>query len=245
MIDAGYIEKLIRESPNKNCALDPVPTWLVKQFATELSPFIAVLFNASMRSGVVPSSHKAAIVVPVLKKPTLDPLDMNNYRPISNLSFVSKLLERCVNKQLNNHLEVNDLLPAVQSAYRSRHSTETAVLKVLSDVYAAADDRHVTLLCLLDLSAAFDTVDHTILLHRLSHTFGLRGSVLDWFRSYLTDRTQSVLYNGQMSAVMTIRFGVPHGSVLGPNLFVLYSAEVIYIATRHGFSALAYADDLQ
>jgi len=202
-------------------------------------------FNVSMRFGSFPTSQKTAIVVPALKKPSLDPLDMSNYRPISNLSFVSKLLERCVNTQLNRHLKANGLLPESQSAYRSQHSTETAVLKVLSDAYAAADIKHVTLLCLLDLSAAFDTVDHDILLGRLQHMFGLCGPVLNWFRSYLTGRTQSVMFNGELSAAMQIQFGVPQGSVLGPNLFVLYAAEVIEIAERHGFSAHAYADDLQ
>ena len=93
-IDASYIERLVRDAPNKNCALDPVPTWLVKQFVVELSPFQSTLFNASMRFGSFPTSQKTAIVVPALKKPSLDPLDMTNYRPISNLSFVSKLLER-------------------------------------------------------------------------------------------------------------------------------------------------------
>ena len=244
-IDASYMVRLVRQAPNKNCALDPVPTWLVKQFVGELSPFLAALFNESMRSGTFPASQKVAIVVPALKKSTLDPLDMSNYRPISNLSFISKLLERCVNDQLNRHLHVNGLLPEEQSAYRSHHSTETAVLKVLSDAYAAADGKQVTLLCLLDLSAAFDTVDHAILLDRLRHTYGLRGSVLGWFQSYLSGRSQSVSYNGQLSAAVTIRFGVPQGSVLGPNLFVLYAAEVIAIARKHGFSAHAYADDLQ
>jgi hypothetical protein len=159
-----------------------------------------------MRSGTFPASQKAAIVVPALKKSTLDPLDMANYRPISNLSFVSKLLERCVNDQLSGHLRANDLLPEVQSAYRSNHSTETAVLKVLSDAYAAADNKDVTLLCLLDLSAAFDTVDHGLLLARLRHTYGLRGPVLDWFQSYLSDRSQVVCYNGQTSAATTVAY---------------------------------------
>jgi len=97
-----------------------------------------------MSQGVVPVSQKQAIVVPALKKPFLDPYDLGNYRPISNLSFVSKLLERCVNVQLTAYLTENGLIPQEQSAYRKHHSTETAVLKVLSDAYAAADVRHVT-----------------------------------------------------------------------------------------------------
>jgi len=126
-IDDHYIERLITAAPNKNCALDPAPTWLVKQFVNELSPFLAVLFNESMRSGTVPTSQKSAIVTPALKKPSLDPLDMGNYRPISNLSFISKMLERCVNDHHNCHLIANGLIPEEQSAYTSYHSTETAV----------------------------------------------------------------------------------------------------------------------
>jgi hypothetical protein len=97
VIDAVDVEKLIQQAANKNCALDPVPTWRVKHFAKELAPFLAVLFNQSLQTGVFPASQKAAIITPVLKKSSLDPCDMNSYRPISNLSFVSKLLERCVN----------------------------------------------------------------------------------------------------------------------------------------------------
>jgi len=244
-VDVVCVEKLIQQAANKNCALDPVPTWLVKQFAKELAPFLSVLFNRSLQTGVFPASQKTAIITPVLKKSSLDPYDMNSYRPISNLSFVSKLLERCVNNQLNEHLNANGLLPDVQSAYRKHHSTETAVLNVLSDVYAAADVKQVTLLCLLDLSAAFDTVDHDILIKRLQHTYGLRDNVLLWFHSYLADRSQSVWYNGQMSSSVTIRFSVPQGSVLGPNLFVLYAAAAIAIARSFGFSVHDYADDLQ
>jgi hypothetical protein len=142
------------------------------------------------------------------------------------------------------HLNANGLLPDMQSAYRKHHSTETAVLNVLSDVYAAADVKQVTLLCLLDLSAAFDTVDHDILIRRLRH-YGLHDNDLQWFRSYLTDRSQSVWYNGQMSSSVIIRFSVPQGSVLGPNLFVLYAAPVFAIARSFGFLVHGYADDLQ
>ena len=104
--------------------------------------------------------QKMAVVTPLLKKASLEPHELKNYRPVSNLSFVSKLVERVAVKQLSDHLESNGLLPLLQSAYRSHHSTETALLKVLSDVLTAIDDKKVTLLALLDLSAAFDCVDH-------------------------------------------------------------------------------------
>ena len=114
------------------------------------------------------------------------------------------------------YLAENRLIPQEQSAYRKHHSTETAVLKVLSDAYTAADVNHVTLLCMLDLSAAFDTVDHEILFVRLHHLFGLGGRVLEWFHSYLTGRSLSVWYNGEMSNTVALLYGVPRGSVLGP-----------------------------
>ena len=175
----------------------------------------------------------------------IHPHDAANYRPISNLSYLSKLLERCVNDQIHNYLSKNDLLPVVQSAYRKHHSTETAVLKVLSDIYSAADAGKVTLMGLLDLSAAFDTVDHCILFERLKHSYGFGDAVLGWFKSYLTDRSQCICYNDATSETTTILYGVPQGSVLGPVLFLLYSADVIRIATKHGFYAHSYADDLQ
>ena len=169
----------------------------------------------------------------------------DNYRPISNLSFMSKLLERCANHQMNAYLKENGLLPVTQSAYRKNHSTETAVFKVLSNVYVAADTGDVTLLALLDLSAAFDTVDHQILLERLINQYGFKDTVIGWFRSYLTDWSQTVYYNGEASTETSISCGIPQGSVLEPALFILYSADAIAIAEKHRFCVHAYADDLQ
>ena len=145
----------------------------------------------------------------------------------------------------HGYLSMNNLLPAVQSAYKKQHSTETAVLKVLSDIYSAADAGQITLLGLLDLTSAFDTVDHQILFDRLQFSYGFEGAVLGWFRSYLTGRSQCIRYNGVQSESVPVLYGVPQGSVLGPVLFILYSADVIDIATKHGFFAHSYADDLQ
>ena len=120
------------------------------------------------------------MVRPLLKKAGLDANQLKNYRPVSNLSFLSKLLERVVQVRFQAFLDNNDMLPAFQSAYRQYHSTETAVLKVYNDLLLAADGGQVSALCLLDLTAAFDTVDHDLLMLRLERQFGLRGVILQW-----------------------------------------------------------------
>ena len=122
-------------------------------------------------------------------------------------------------------IRVNDLLPHFQSAHRRHHSTETALLRVLSDIYAATDRQNVTLLGLLDLSAAFDCVDHDILVDRLKQSFGICGVALTWIQSFLHGRTQQVSYAGVLSTLMVLTFGVPQGSVLGP----LLSLSLIHI----------------
>ena len=167
------IIKMIMRAPNKQCSLDPAPMWLIKDCASLLGPLITYICNRSLAEGSMPVSQKAALVTPLLKKPNLDKSDVKNYRPISNLSFLSKLVERCVSVQLTNYLNQNNLIPAHQSAYRSGHSTETALLKIYSDCVDAIDRGEVTLLGMLDMSAAFDTVDHGILLERLEKTQGI------------------------------------------------------------------------
>jgi len=212
------VRRIVMTSPVKSCTLDPVPAFLVREFIDLLLPFITGMVNASLSRGRLPTSQKHAIVTPLLKKVGLDAADMNNYRPVSNLSFMSKVIERSVAIQLNEYLTANNLLPSFQSAYRRKHSTETAMIRVWSDFLMAADRRQVTLLGLLDLSAAFDCVDHLILLERLRSAVGFTGVVLDWIESFLTDRTQQITYNGQLSRTQPVLFGVPQGSVLGPLL---------------------------
>lgn len=158
---------------------------------------------------------------------------------------MSKIVERLVCRQLVSYLNLHNLLPKLQSAYRRFHSTETAVLKLITDILQAADRGEVTLLCLLDLSAAFDTVDHQILLNRLQQSYGLQGSTLAWIESFVTNRSQSVVVDGQSSKTTSVVCGVPQGSVLGPVLFLLYTADVLVIAERHGLRAHSYADDTQ
>ena len=133
----------------------------------------------------------------------------------------------------------------MQSAYRQNHSTETASLKIVSDILDAADTGHVTLLALLDLSAAFDTVDHNILLSRLECSYGFSGTVLKWIASFLKNRSQTVVFAGIKSAPTSLLYGVPQGSVLGPLFFNLYTADVVKIAESFGIQIHCYADDVQ
>ena len=158
---------------------------------------------------------------------------------------MSKLLERLVAKQLVGYLTASGLLPRLQSAYRAHHSTETAVLKVMTDILRALDTGNLAVLTLLDLSAAFDTVDHATLLRRLSVTYGLDGAVLSWFRSYLSGRTQFVRCGSSKSASSTLSCGVPQGSVLGPILFLLYTADLLGFIEQHDLIPHLYADDTQ
>jgi len=139
----------------------------------------------------------------------------------------------------------SDLMPPMQSAYRAGHSTETATLKVLSDILDAVDSQETTLLGLLDMSAAFDNVDFDILLRRLEISYRLSGHVLKWLTSFITDRTQAIVFDGTTSSPVKLICGVLQGSVLGPLLFVLYAADVITIALHHGVRIHAYADDIQ
>lgn len=239
------VRKIIMSSPVKTCSLDPVPSFLVREFIDLLLPYITDMVNASLHQGRLPSSQKRAIVSPLLKKSGLDAAEMSNYRPVSNLTYMSKLIERVVAKQLDNYLTPNKHLPQCQSGYRKHHSTETALLKVWSDALLAADARQVTLLGLLDLSAAFDCVDHGLLIRRLELNHGLGGKVLGWIQSFLTSRSLQVAYNGELSTVTMVSFGVPQGTVLGPLLFILYTAELSELVNKHGLQLHQYADDCQ
>jgi len=208
-------------------------------------PSIAILFNLSLTTGCFPTEFKEAVVRPRLKKTGLDTSELKNYRPVSNLSFLSKLLERVVQTRLQAFLDTNGLMPEMQSAYRRHHSTETAFTKVYNDLLSAADNGQLSAMCLLDVIAAFDTVDHELLQLRLERQFGLRDSILQWFRSYLGDRSFRVVYGAGTSAVVFVVCSVPQGSVLGPLLLVLYVADLVNVVEKHGPRLYAYADDSQ
>ena len=145
----------------------------------------------------------------------LDPI-FKNYRPGSNLAYASKLVETAVAKQLQHYFFSNDLFPVLQSAYRPKHSIETALLKVTNDILLKMNYQRVTLLLLLDLNADFGTVDHDTLLHQLQFTFGINGKVLSWFSFYLSGRSQQIAFNETLAAEFELQCGVPQASCLGP-----------------------------
>ena len=183
-----------------------------------------------------------SFLTPLIKKIILDAEILKNYRPVSNLSFLSKLIERLVCVQLVNHLGKNGLYEVFQSAYREVHSTETTLLRVQNDILQAVDCRGGAILVLLDLSVA---LDHEKLIRTLHAYCGIKGNPLKWFLSYLKGRVQSVLIGFTFSREQNLLFGVPQGSVLGPVLFTIYTTPLGRIIQRHGLTYHLYADDTQ
>ena len=191
------ILRLMRQAPSKQCSLDPLPTWMVKECASTVTPFLTRLINAALSSGVVPDDMKHALVTPLLKKHSLDPECLRSYRPVSNLSFVSKLTERVVARRLTDHVSEHQLHECYQSAYHPHHSTKTALVMVQNDILEAFDNSQGVILVLLDQSAAFDTIDHSMLVSRMQRRFDITGVASAWIESYLSGRSQSVVLSGK------------------------------------------------
>jgi hypothetical protein len=191
----------------------------------------------------MPDIFKEAIVTPLLKK-NLDKELLASYRPVSNLPFLSKTIERVVAKQLTDHLEKHHIFDPQQSAYRQFHSCESSLLAISDSILSSMDKKEVTLLILLDLTAAFDCVDHQILSQPLT-ACGIRDSAHQWLMSFLSNRHQKVSVNGKLSSSLPLKIGVPQGSVLGPLLFTLYLSGLRDVIASFNVKYVLYADDIQ
>ena len=242
-VSVEEVRSLLRRCSGKSSPLDFIPTSLLKECEDIFAPLISHLANLAFGEGCFPAGLKLALVTPLLKKPGLNKNDPANFRPISNLNTIGKLLERLVLVRLQPHLTESPGFNRYQSAYRRGHSTETALLRVADDVLRDIDNKRATLFVALDLSAAFDTIDHSVLLRRLESTFGITGNALSLLGSYLHDRSQFVRVGSRESRVYDCTVGVPQGSVLGPLLFSAFIAPVARVAERHGISQHQYADD--
>jgi len=244
-VSVDEVTRLIARIPNKTSPLDYIHTSVLKSCSVVLAPLITRLANLSFTEGRFPSRFKIAQVTPLLKKNGLDVTDPGNYRPVSNLNTISKVIERLCLARLVPHVGVSGRFNPLQSAYRRHHSTETALLKILDDLYRIVDDRRSAVLIGLDLSAAFDTIEHDILTDRLEYSFGIHGTALRWIETYLRDRKQYVLSGNERSATTSCAYGVPQGSVLGPFLFSVYVSPIADIIKEHGVQYHQYADDTQ
>jgi len=244
-VSESDVEKCIKNSPKTSCQLDPIPTKLLLNILPAMVPIITDIINKCFSSGEFPAPCKSAIVRPLLKKPSLDCEVLKNYRPVSNLSYLSKTIERVISSQLVEYMKDNHLLEGLQSAYKAGHSTETALLRIHNDLLCGVEKASAVSLVLLDLSAAFDTVDHSTFLSLLESHFGIKGKALQLLRSYLHGRTQCVAIENVQSEVVSLMFGVPQGSVLGPAAFSMYTVPLGAILRHHKIGYHIYADDTQ
>lgn len=242
--DIEEIRSILKDSGIKTSSIDPLPQELISDNIEAMLPALCDLVNISLSSGNIDGA-KLAHLTPLIKGQSLDNNNLKNYRPISNLTFVGKLIERVVLSRLNDHLKANNLNINHQSGYKKDHSTETLLIRIVDDLLIASSEDKATVVMLLDLSAAFDTVDHQKLIQILKWEIGIDGNALKWFKSFITGRCQKVKIGESESMEIVIRFGVPQGSVLGPVLFNIYIRSIYSTVQSKSFTIHGFADDHQ
>ena len=234
---------VINQMHYTTCELDPCNTKFLMKFKDTLIGTITKIINISLTSGQYLDEWKVAVVRPLIKGPNLD-TEYKNYCPISNLSFMAKLIEKAAQIQLMAHFTEHNLLPKHQNAYRKHFSTETAILNICDNIWTNMENSKLTSIICLDLSVAFDTVNHSILLEVMRNYFGITDMALDWISHYLRNRKFSVHIDSFSSNTKTINFSVPQGSILGPTLFNCYVSTLMEIIPENDENfGSGYADD--
>ena len=231
--------------PSKSSPLDVLPTSLLKFCSATFSVIIADLANMMFRTGQFPNRFETAQIMPLLKNNGLYLTSPASYRPVSNLNTTSKVLERLILSRITAHLDASGLVDCLQSAYRKCHSTETALLRITDDVYRAFDADQSVIVVALDLSAAFDCTDHSILISRLQYTYSFGGHVLDLIKSYLSGGSSFVKWIDTTSECSAVDIGVPQGTSLSPLLFSMYILPLVTKMRSFGVMYHQYADDTQ
>ena len=238
-IDEDAINKIIYNLPPKSSSgCYGISTKLLKVIAPVIIKPLTLLINQVLNTGTFPDKLKIAKVIPIFKKG--DPSLFENYRPISLLPAISKVVEKIIALQLSSYFEKNKLLFDNQYGFRPKHSTEHAALELIDRITNKMDTNEIPLNIFLDLSKAFDTIDHSILLNKLKY-YGLKGSTLNLFQSYLSNRKQYTEIEDTTSTILPIQVGVPQGSILGPILFIIYVNDLPQCSNKFDF--IMYADD--
>ena len=209
----------------KSCELDPIPTHILKWVLPTLIPLITHIVNASPTSACFCKEWKTSVVKPLLKRKGLD-LQEKNYCPVSNLPLFSKLVEHATLMQFDKHCREHHLLPDFQSAYRKGYSTKTSLMKMTNDILWSMERKEVTAVIVLGMSAAFDTIDHDLLLDILHKRFGIAETALQWYQNYLRPWGMKVCINDAYSSIRSLNYSVPQGSASGANLFTAYCTSI-------------------
>ena len=201
---------------------------------------LASIFNDCLFNVTFPTKMKIARVTPIHKNGKQN--DVNNYRPISVLPIFSKILEKCIYKRIIDFLDKHNILIKHQFGFRRGHSTATAILDLIHKINQAIDNKEYALTIFIDLTKAFDVIDHLILLRKLQY-YGIRGTPLKLLTSYLSDRKQQTFVDGVSSNFKEIKCGVPQGSILGPLLFLIYINDLTYSTQNDNLHYILFADD--